>query len=295
MRCRSALTRIDALRTGELPAEERGVVHEHLKTCPTCDESLADVANLARAVKSLAVDPPRSCRDTVTNECSDRTDTVVVGSRVIRVAFSDRGLRMIHLGSTTDEFRALHAQRFGRDLVEGELPAKMRRQVEAAISGEGVAKPSVDLDDVTEFERSVLQILTTIPKGEVRTYAWVARQAGKPNAVRAVGNICARNVVPFVVPCHRVVPTSGGIGSYAFGSPEKRALLKKEGVAIDELDALAKKGIRFVGSKNTSIFCFPTCRDARRIHEENKLTFRDAGDAEKKGFRPCLRCQPAAA
>ena len=52
MQCRSVLTRVDALRTGELPPEESGVVHEHLKTSSSCDESLGDVGALAKAVKS---------------------------------------------------------------------------------------------------------------------------------------------------------------------------------------------------------------------------------------------------
>ena len=284
------------MRTGELPAPEQGELKHHLDTCSSCDESFTDVEHLAKVVKTaLSVEPPRSCKDACTQEVVDQTDSVKVGARTVRVAFTDHGLRMIHLGGTDEEFRENYRRRFGRELTKGELPDKLRRQVESAISGEGVSKPSVDLDDVTEFERSVLEILTRIPKGEVRTYAWVASQAGRPKAVRAVGNICARNVVPFVVPCHRVVPTSGGVGSYAFGAPEKRELLRREGVAIDELETLARKGIRFIGSATTKIFCFPTCRDARRIRDENRVAFRDADQASAKGFRPCQRCHPVAA
>jgi len=69
----------------------------------------------------------------------------------------------------------------------------------------------------------------------------VARQAGRPRAVRAVANVIARNAVPYVVPCHRVVPSSGGVGNYIFGSATKRALLEREGVDVDQLDALAKR------------------------------------------------------
>ena len=141
----------------------------------------------------------------------------------------------------------------------------------------------------------MLEILTKIPRGEVRTYTWVAQQAGRPKAVRAVGNICARNVVPFVVPCHRVVPAGGGVGNYAFGSPKKRDLLRREGVPVEELEELARKGVRYIGSRTTNIYCFPTCRDARRIREENRVAFRDEEDAARKGFRPCKRCQPLAA
>lgn len=291
MRCRSALTRVDALRTGELPPDEERAVHEHLRRCPSCDESVADVRHLSDIVKSIAVSPVRSCKGVA----CDRFESIEVQGRPVWVAFSDRGLTMIHSGGSENMFRQRYADEIGRELTPGALPDKLRKQVVSALEGRGVENPAVDLGERTEFERNVLEILTHIPRGEVRTYAWVARQAGHPKAVRAVGNICARNVVPFVVPCHRVVPTSGGVGSYAFGAAAKRELLEREGVPIDELEALGRKGIRFIGSKTTGIFCFPTCRDARRIRDENRVPLHDEREAAEKGFRPCLHCQPVAA
>lgn len=291
MMCRSALTRIDAMRTGELPAHEAGEVTRHLGTCPSCEASVADVENLARVMKTLAMRPPRAVRSAI----ADRFDSVEVEGERVWVAFSTRGLTMIHAGGSADELRARYAGRCARELEPETLPERLRRQVVAALSGEEASRPEVDFTGATDFERDVLQVLTEIPRGEVRTYSWVAQRAGRPSAVRAVGNICARNVVPFVVPCHRVVPTSGGVGNYAFGTPMKRELLEREGVDLAELDELARRGVRFVGSKTTKIFCVPTCRDARRIREENRVLFRDADAAGEKGFRPCRRCEPVAA
>ena len=68
-----------------------------------------------------------------------------------------------------------------------------------------------------------------IPKGETRTYAEVARAVGKPRAARAVGRVCSQNLLALVIPCHRVVPASGGIGDYRWGPERKRALLEAEG------------------------------------------------------------------
>ena len=62
MRCRTVLTRIDAMRTGELPSEESTQVHEHLKTCSSCDESVTDLAVLTKTLKELVVEPERSLR-----------------------------------------------------------------------------------------------------------------------------------------------------------------------------------------------------------------------------------------
>jgi O-6-methylguanine DNA methyltransferase len=282
------LTRVDALRTGELPAEEQAVVTEHLKTCSSCDDSLHDVDALASSVKALTAVPPRSCKDSVCDSYE------LVGD--VWVAFTSNGLRMIQRGGTIEELRSAYTARYCRTLKAGTLPEALRKQVTAAVEGAGVEKPRVDWsDELTELERDVLGVLPKIPRGEVRTYEWVARQVGRPRAVRAVGNILAKNAVPLVVPCHRVVPTSGGVGNYAFGSALKRELLRREGVDVDALESLSKKGVRYVGSRTTKIVCFPTCKDAKRIREENRVPFRGAEQALEKGFRPCHRCQPFAA
>ncbi len=91
---------------------------------------------------------------------------------------------------------------------------------------------------VTPFEREVLEFLRTIPPGEVITYGDLARRLGKPNASRAVGQVCAKNPAILVVPCHRVVPAAGGVGNYGAlgGSATKRKLLEKEG-ALAKVEA----------------------------------------------------------
>ncbi len=292
MRCKSALLRIDALRTGELHSPESNAVEQHLSDCASCHESLTDVDQLARAVKSLAIAPARSCRETIA--LADGFGRIGSGAAAVWVGFSDRGIRLIHRGSF-EEFRRLYAKRYGRGLDRRALPDSLRRQVDDALSGEGVKKPRLDLMEATPLERKVMDALLRIPRGEVRTYSWLARQVGKPKAVRAVANFVARNAVPFVIPCHRVVPLTGGVGEYAFGSSTKRQLLQREGVDVAQLDALARQGIRLIGSRTTGIVCVPTCRDARRIHDANRVPFHDEGEAVKSGFRPCEHCQPFAA
>ena len=80
----------------------------------------------------------------------------------------------------------------------------------------------------TAFQWKVWRALQQIPAGETRAYAEVARQVGRPRAVRAVASACARNPVCLVVPCHRVVPSSGGTGKYRWGAERKAALLEAE-------------------------------------------------------------------
>ena len=80
----------------------------------------------------------------------------------------------------------------------------------------------------TAFQWKVWRALQQIPAGETRAYAEVARGIGKPKAVRAVASACANNPVCLVVPCHRVVPASGGTGKYRWGAERKARLLAAE-------------------------------------------------------------------
>jgi len=81
------------------------------------------------------------------------------------------------------------------------------------------------------FRHKVLEELHhSVRRGETVTYGELAARAGNPKASRAVGSACARNPIPIVVPCHRVLPGSGGIGNYGGGPERKRVLLELEGV-----------------------------------------------------------------
>jgi AraC family transcriptional regulator of adaptative response/methylated-DNA-[protein]-cysteine methyltransferase len=77
----------------------------------------------------------------------------------------------------------------------------------------------------TDFEVSVWETLLKIPVGKATTYSDVARKIGRPAASRAVGAAVGKNPVSFVVPCHRVVGTSGALTGYHWGLPRKRAIL----------------------------------------------------------------------
>ncbi|RLG20189.1 6-O-methylguanine DNA methyltransferase [Candidatus Micrarchaeota archaeon] len=85
--------------------------------------------------------------------------------------------------------------------------------------------------ELTEFQKEVLKEVSRIPKGEVRTYAQIARAIGRPKAARAVGNALARNPYTPKIPCHRVIRSTGSAGGYSAKGGRKRKieLLKREG------------------------------------------------------------------
>jgi len=79
-----------------------------------------------------------------------------------------------------------------------------------------------------KFALKVYKAVLSIPLGQVRSYKWVARRAGSPQASRAVGQILKRNPYPLIMPCHRVVRNDRKPGGYAFGAKQKKLLLNLE-------------------------------------------------------------------
>lgn len=86
----------------------------------------------------------------------------------------------------------------------------------------------LDLSGFTPFQREVYTALRKVPAGKAVTYGELAKRAGYPGAARAVGTAMKKNRLPIVIPCHRVVPASGGTGAYSAGIQWKRFLLEYE-------------------------------------------------------------------
>lgn len=81
---------------------------------------------------------------------------------------------------------------------------------------------------MTSFAVKVYKVVLKIPLGEVRSYKWVARKAGRPRAYRAVGQALKHNPYPLIIPCHRVVNSDNRIGGYIFGIKKKKFILNLE-------------------------------------------------------------------
>ena len=145
---------------------------------------------------------------------------------VVRVGFEE---------DPEDVLLAGVAARLGPRIVASDRElAATRDAVDAYFAGddESLAVP-VDLSLVrSEFRRAALEELRAVGPGHVVTYGSLASRIGHPKAARAVGSACATNPVPLIVPCHRVVPGAGGVGSYGGGPDRKRALLVHEGAIL---------------------------------------------------------------
>lgn len=177
--------------------------------------------------------------------CSDRYVVVDGPLAPMFVAFGDQGLTRVApagpSGLDRAEFERRYELRFGRRPRPAEAPPP---GLLAALQGGSPHGLALDLGGLPAFGRAVLAATAEIPFGQVRPYAWVAETVGRPRAVRAVGSALARNPLPVVIPCHRVVCSDGRVGEYAFGTAAKRALLEHEGVDVAGLARLAAGGWR---------------------------------------------------
>ena len=110
------------------------------------------------------------------------------------------------------------------------------------------------------FQIKVWEALLAIPSGHVTTYSAIARAVGHPQAVRAVGTAVGRNPISWLIPCHRALRKSGGLGGYHWGLPVKRALLAHESARYDaghrraDADQFGEDGMRPAAEQVTSAF-----------------------------------------
>lgn len=143
---------------------------------------------------------------------------------LLRVAFALEGHDVVldRIASLVSP-RVLHAP--------GRLDAVARELEEYFAGRRRTFDLPLDLRLARGFRRIVLDHLPDIEYGHTASYAAVAAAAGNPGAVRAVGSACARNPLPLVVPCHRVVKSDGSVGQYAGGVAAKQRLLALEAAA----------------------------------------------------------------
>ena len=92
--------------------------------------------------------------------------------------------------------------------------------------------PPLDLSSGTAFQQKVWHALRKIGCRRTMTYGRIAAVIKKPKAARAVGAACGANPIPIFIPCHRVLPGSGGLGGFSAGLPWKRKLLAREGILL---------------------------------------------------------------
>ncbi len=265
----------------------------------TRSRTLVDAPTIARLLREMgSVRAPATILPAVLDRAGagdayGRLDTPIGPAFV---AYNAQGVSVVMLRVAAAEFENAFRARFGRPIRRApQIPPRLVAHLTRHLQGGGRSALRFDLRGVSEFERAVLRKALEIPRGEVRPYAWIAREIGRPRAVRAVGTALAQNPIPVLIPCHRVVRSDGSIGNYGYGSAAKRAVLAAEGVDVKTLETLARAGVHYYGSDTTRIYCFPSCQHARRVSDRHRVLFHSAAEAAAAGYRPCTVCRPARA
>jgi methylated-DNA-[protein]-cysteine S-methyltransferase len=147
------------------------------------------------------------------------------------VAVTDHGLCEISYDPDPEAEAERLARAFGSRVLRSPRPTdEARRQLDEYFAGNRRDfELDIDLRPAREFGRAVLEELARVPYGELTTYGTLATRAGRPRAARAVGTVMNRNPVPIVLPCHRVVGSTGSLVGYGGGLDRKRMLLELEG------------------------------------------------------------------
>lgn len=154
-----------------------------------------------------------------------------------RIAVAERKRRVLAIGFRgRGGLRTEHPEiwTLGDVIEEGEGPSAkvLRRYLEGAVPSFRIP---VDLSLTRgSFDRIVLERLHRVRTGRTVTYGELAAMVGNPDAARAVGGAMRRNPIPIVVPCHRVLPSGGGVGNYTGGVEKKIWLLAREGIRFEE-------------------------------------------------------------
>lgn len=155
---------------------------------------------------------------------------VVVGKRGIMEVILPEG--------SEDRVKARIRSRYPESREVGRESEEIQKALKMYFSGKRVDFDfSLDLSPYSDFQRRVWEVVRTIPYGEIKSYQWVAVRLGEPRGGRAVGGALARNPVPVIIPCHRVVRKDGSLGGFSApgGIELKRRMLELEGVRLDRL------------------------------------------------------------
>jgi methylated-DNA-[protein]-cysteine S-methyltransferase len=147
----------------------------------------------------------------------------------------------------------------------------------------------------SDFQRRVLETTARLPYGGVTSYAGIARQIGAPQAARPVAQALRWNPVPIVVPCHRVIGSTGALTGYA----GKKVALKQRLLAIEGVHTEAMRGdfrvprdAMYARDLADVEYCLPTCGSLSRRPLAELVLFGSRERAEGAGLRPCTTCRP---
>jgi O-6-methylguanine DNA methyltransferase len=308
--CRAIEADLVAAATGDAGAAATERVDEHARSCASCRQELGRYRAIDSVARGLRHDAPPA-EDVTASRTALQARLADLKSRVltygivpsplgnILVARSEHGVSLVeYLGDAT----TLAASRL-RDLTDVETVessaeiARLRDELLDFLAGRRQQLGwRLDLRLAgSEFRRAVLEAAVDVPYGAVTSYASIARRVGKPGAERAVAQALRWNPLPIVVPCHRVVGSSGKLTGYAGDKLGlKRQLLDVEGVPTQPAarDFRVAREAMYVRAGDDRAYCLPTCGDLPSHSLANLTLIASRASVEALGLEPCSDCRP---
>ncbi len=299
-----------AAAMGEAPPGAVERVQRHLETCGPCRREYQAYRAVDGAVAALR--EARLPEETLART-REQLDTRLADLRrrllayrifpsplgPILIAQSETGIALVEY---LERGAGVRSSRLGREpgveMVEGggELETLQRDLLEYLHGRRRHLDWSLDLRLVrSDFHRRVLQATAALPYGAVISYAGIAQEIGRASAVRAVAQALRWNPLPIVIPCHRVIGSSGALTGYAGHKVDlKRRLLAMEGVPTTGhgggLGIVSEA--MYVLVPGDREYCLPTCPSLAGRRSVPLARFASRGHAEAAGLTPCTTCRP---
>ena len=308
--CRAIQPDLVAAATGDAAPAAVARVQAHVAACPPCRREMDRYRSIDRIVDDLRRAPVIADRaETVLGgleyrlaELRRRAVTARVWSSPlgpILIARSEQGVVAVEYlesarGAATSR---LLRQRGIEVLEDGGETEPFHQQLLEYLAGERtrLAWPLDFRFAGSDFRREVLQVTAALPYGAVTSYARIAREMGRPTATRAVAQALRHNPLPIVVPCHRVIGSTGALTGYAGDKLAlKERLLSLEGVPITHArrEGHIVRAAMYVRADHDAEYCVPTCGSLSTLPLWRLTLYGLREHAEAAGFAPCTTCRP---
>ena len=300
-----------AAATGEAAGAAVARVQTHVGRCVSCADAyqryraIEDVVGATRDTGAPPVDVARARKRLETQLADLRHRTLryrIFPSRLghILIALSEQGVSLVeYLGRGRTLSHSRLSRLPGAEAIEDgvEVEALFRQLMDYLDGRQTRLEWPLDLRLARgRFDRMVLEATAGIPYGAVCSYAGIACEVGKPTAARAVAQALRWNPLPIVVPCHRVIGTSGALTGYAGDKVDLKAeLLAVEGVPTlhTARESRIPRDAMYVSEPHDRWYCLPTCPSLKsNDHPHRFLLFGSRERAEAAGREPCDTCRP---
>jgi methylated-DNA-[protein]-cysteine S-methyltransferase len=299
-----------AAATGDAESGAARRVERHIDSCGACRREFDRYREIDGAVGVLRRAPAASgearAREGLESRLADLRSRLV-SYRVfpsplghILIARSEHGVSLVEYLHRGTDLRASRLSRVaGVELQEdGAEVETLHRELLEYLRGDRTRLEwPLDLRLArSDFHRAVLRATAAIPYGAVTSYAGIAAEIGKPAATRAVAQALRWNPLPIVVPCHRIVGTSGALTGYS----GDRVGLKRELLAVEGIQSkgrrsdsrVARDTLYHYEANDQHEYCLPTCGDIAR-HPIGRVTLLASRElAGSLGLVPCTSCRP---